>query len=202
MCATHVVQAPQRGQRTIGAEHRIGDDECAFLIPARKRRCHRVDVAVWRDHDPGPRQPAGIHQGCVRGCVGDHQRTGTGQAHHRSQVGGIARGEHQRGLGTDEIGQCRLELLVQLGVAGDQTRSGRPAAPGPQRRNTALDHLGMLRQSQIVVGREVDLAGHRRPGAQRSAQPGRPALVLDGVEPGQRGGLGTRGQSGSHRLLA
>ena len=58
---------------------------------------------------------------------------------------------------------------MQLGVAGDQPRAGRSGAPGPQRLHAAVDHLGMLRQAEIVVGGEVDLGADRRP---RSAATG------------------------------
>ena len=45
----------------------------------------------------------------------------------------------------------------------------------------------MAGQPQIVVGRQVDLVSHWRPGAQRPVQPGVAALPCDVVEPGQRG---------------
>jgi hypothetical protein len=44
-------------------------------------------------------------------------------------------------------------------------------------------------QAEVVVGRQVEFGADRRSRAQRAAQPGRAALPLDVVEPGQRGNL-------------
>ncbi len=76
--------------------------------------------------------------------IGDQQRTGTGERDDGAEVGGVARREHQRRLGSDEVGQRGLEALVQFGVAGDQPGPGRARAPGPQRGDAAVDDVGML----------------------------------------------------------
>ena len=199
MPPAHLVQPTQRGKRAVGAEDRIGDHQCAFLVPAGQGGGYRVDVTVRSHHDAGARESAGVHQRGVRRRVGDHQRTGPGEARHRAEVGGVARGEHQGRCGADEGCQFRLELAVQFGVSGDQPGAGGSRTPGPQRRNCALDNLGVAGQTQVVVGGQIDLAGHRWSGAQLAAQSGPPALLPDGVEPGQRRGVGAGGQS--HRLL-
>ncbi len=146
------------------------------------------DVAVRRHHHPGPRQPAGVDQGGVRVGVGHQQRTRTRQPDDSAQVGGVPRGEHQARCGADELGELGLEFLVQLGVAGDQARTGGAGAPGAQRRDTAVDDVGMLGQTEVVVGRQVQLGGRRRAAAAASGaarpraaaarpRPARPAVT-------------------------
>ena len=49
------------------------------------------------------------------------------------------------------------------------------------------DRGRVLRQAEVVVGRQVELGADGRTGVQGSAQPGRTPLLLDLVEPGQRG---------------
>ena len=87
----------------------------------------------------------------------------------------------------DEICERGLEAFVQFGVAGDQPRSCRAGTPGAQRLDAAVDHLGVLRQAEVVVGGQIELGADGWTGAQRSAQSGRAPLLLDLVEPGQRG---------------
>jgi hypothetical protein len=57
----------------------------------------------------------------MRERVGYQQRTGARERYDGAQVGGVARREHQRRLGADEVGQRGLKTLVQFGVAGHQT---------------------------------------------------------------------------------
>ena len=187
MATAHVVQRPQRGEHPVGGEHRVGHHDGALLVAGRQRGLDGGDVAVRCHDDSGARQPAGVHQRRMRQRVGHHKRSRPGQRHHRTEVGGVARGEDQRRLGADEIRQRGLEAFVQFGVAGDQPRSGRACTPGAQRLDAAVDHVGVLRQAEVVVGRQVELGADRRTGAQRSAQPGGAPLLLDLVEPGQRG---------------
>jgi hypothetical protein len=123
----------------------------------------------------------------MRQRVRHQQRSRPGQRHHRAEVGGVTRRKDQRRLGADEIREGGLEAFVQFGVAGDQPRSRRAGAPGPQRLDTAADHLGMLRQAQVVIGGQVELGADGRTGAQGSAQSDRTPLLLDLVEPGQGG---------------
>ncbi len=111
--AADLVQVAQRGQRAVGGEHRLGDDDGPFLVARGQRRVDGVDVAVRGDHDAGPGQPACVDQRGVRQRVGHQQRARAGQADDRAKVGGVARGEHQTGCGADEFGKAGLQLLVQ-----------------------------------------------------------------------------------------
>ena len=130
----HVVQRRAAGRATPSA---LNTESVTTTARSSSRAAQRGldggDVAVRRHHHPGPRQPAGVDQRRVGERVGHQQRSRPGQRDHRAEVGGVARGEHQRRLGADEIGQRGLEAFVQFGVAGDQPRSGRAGAPGAQR---------------------------------------------------------------------
>ena len=62
--------------------------------------------------------------------------------------------------------------------------SREPVAPAPQMRsacNAAVDDVGMLRQAEVVVGRQIQFNGDRGARAQRTTQPG-----LHGARPPPR----------------
>ncbi|COV69124.1 Uncharacterised protein [Mycobacterium tuberculosis] len=186
MTPADLKQLPNRRQRAVGAEHRVGDDDGALLVARSQRGVHGVDVAVRRHHNPRPRQPTGIHQRRMRTGVGHQQGTRAGQADHGAQVGRVARGEQQSRGSADELGELGLELLVQLGVAGNQARPGGAGAPDPQRLDAAVDDGGMSGQTEIVVGGQVQLGGDRGTRPQAAPQSGLMALPLHRVQPGQR----------------
>ena len=97
-----------------------------------------------------------------------------GQRGHHGQVGQVAGGEHQRLRRPGEGGQLGLQPAVQLGRPGHQPGTGGARAPVPGRGRRRLGQPRVRRQSQVVVGGQVDwpvVAG--RPGDQRPAQPGR-----------------------------
>jgi len=123
----------------------------------------------------------------MRQRVRNQQRSCARQRRHCAEVGGVARREDQCRLSADEIRERGLEAFVQFGVSGHQPRPRRARAPGAQRLDAAVDHLGVLREAEVVVGRQIELGTDGRAGAKRSAQAGRAPLLLDLVEPGQRG---------------
>ena len=201
--AADLMQPAQRGQGPVGAEHRVGDHQGPLLATAGQRRRHRVGIPVRGDHDPRPRQPAGVDQGGMARGIGHHQRSAAGQGGHRGEVGGVARREHQGGFGTDESGQLGLQFLMEHGVPGDQTRAGRTRTPQAQCVYPRLDHGRMSRQTEVVVGRQVQhaglRAGCRRPGPQRPAKTRLLPLPTGDLQPGQRGGVGAGCHARAHR---
>ena len=96
VAATHVVQLAQRRQIAIGGEDRVGHDDGTLLGTVGQCVGDRGNIGVWGHHDTGAGQPAGVDQRRVGQCVGDHQRSLARQRHHGTQVGRVARGEHQR----------------------------------------------------------------------------------------------------------
>ena len=60
--AADVVQRPQRRHHAVGAEHRIRHDHRTVFVAGAQGGVDGVDVAVRRDHDAGPGQPAGVDQ--------------------------------------------------------------------------------------------------------------------------------------------
>ena len=87
----------------------------------------RCGLTTTRARTAGRHRPGG-----VRGGVGHHQRAGAGQAGHRAEVGGVARGERQSRCGTYESGQSAPNL-VQFPVLPVTSRE--PVDPAPQVRN-------------------------------------------------------------------
>ena len=93
------------------------------------------------------------------------------QAADGADVGHVAGGEHQRGFPLVELGQLGLERAVEVEGAVEEPGAGDPGAVPPGGRLGGFDHLGVVREAQVVVGAEVDVV-----------------VALDG-EPGHRGAL-------------
>lgn len=109
-----------------------------------------------------------------------------GERRDGRQVGRVAGGQHQGRLETAEFGQLALEFGMQCGGAGDQPGSGRartPLARGPGRGG---GDVGVPRQAQIVVAREVQKSGRGGPGAQGTDESGVRAAARLGVDPVER----------------
>jgi hypothetical protein len=62
----------------------------------------------------------------------------------------------------EEVGDLRLELLVQVLRAADEAHRGHAEAVAVERVLGRCDHLGVVGQAEVVVGAEVQ---HRRPSA-------------------------------------
>ena len=107
---------------------------------------------------------------------------GPDRADDRADVGGVARREHQSRRHADEFGELGLELLVQVGVAGDQARPGRSRPPGAQRRHAGVDH-----------GRMPATAPGSRWTPSRARRPPAAAVVTSGAI--RRHGVGPRNSS-------
>ena len=194
-----LMQPAQRGQHAVGTEHRVGDHHGAFLPAGGERLRDGVGVPVRGHHDTRPRQPAGVDQRGVARRIRDHQRSRPGEPRHRGQVGGVARREHQSRVGPDEAGQRALELLMQFGVPGHQSRPGRARPPGAQRPHPGLDHRRVRGQSQVIVGGQVhDVASAAGSRPQRTAQPRLQPLPPGNLQPRQRRNVGA-GVSRVHR---
>jgi len=73
--------------------------------------------------------------------------------------------------------QGALELLVELGVTGDEGRSGRRGAPGLESDGGGGDHGGVARQPEVIVVGKVDATVIRGARDEPAAQGG--ALALD-----------------------
>ncbi len=62
-------------------------------------------------------------------------------------------------FGAEELAELRLEQLVRLLRAADETHAGHPEAPAVERFVSGADDLGMIGESKIIVRAEIqDLA--------------------------------------------
>ena len=66
--------------------------------------------------------------------------------------------------GAEEGAQARLELLVDLERAADEADGGHAVAPALERGVRGGDHLGMVREPEVVVGAEIEHAPPAREG--------------------------------------
>ena len=120
--------------------------------------------------------------------VGDHGVFLAQQRLEQATVGIEAGGVEDGVLGTEERGDLRLQLLVQILRAANEAHAGHAETVCVQRVLGRLDHLGVVGQAKVVVGTEVqhlaaafqlDLGGlWRGDDALRLEQ----ALFADGVE--------------------
>ena len=99
------------------------------------------------------------------GAVHDRGMVELVQVHHvsaahqpgdQSQIGGVPGGEDQAGLLAQELGQGRLELLVQVERAVQEPAAGAARAVPAQRPRGGLEDLGMVGQPEVVVRAEHD----------------------------------------------
>ena len=76
--------------------------------------------------------------------------------------------EQEAGRPGREVGERGLEALVDLESAGHETRGGRAGPERFARPRRPRDHVGIAREPEVVVGREVQKGAtipfdHRRP---------------------------------------
>ena len=90
----------------------------------------------------------------------------------RAEVGLVAGGEHQRGLGVQPLGELALELEVEIDRPVEEARAGQPGAVAVERIQRALLDPLVAGQPQVVVGAEHDppLALHLHDRQRRALQ--------------------------------
>ena len=193
MLAAHRVQFAQRSGVAVHREQRLHDDQGALLGPVRQLLRDRVDVAVRRHRHAGPRQPRGVDQRRVVQRVGYHQVTAPGQGGDDPEVRQVTGREHKSRFRSGVCGQFGLQLGVQVGGPGDQTRAGRARAPGLHGLDGAGHDLRMPGQSEVVVAGQVDQrglgtevgSGGRGARRQTPPQPGGGTFGGPDVQPGE-----------------
>ena len=79
------------------------------------------------------------------------------QGGQNSEVRHVAGRRQQRRLGAAPVGERRLELLVHRAAADDEPSRTGPRTPAVDGRPGGGDHIGVIRETEVVVGHE---AGH------------------------------------------
>ena len=116
------------------------------------------EVGVAVDGDVGPGQAAAVDDRGVVALVAQDPGAGTAEGGQHAQVGGVAGGEQEGGLGALPVGQLRLQLGVHRPGAGHQPGRSGPGAPAVEGVVGGGHHRRVLGQAEVVVGGE----GRRR----------------------------------------
>ena len=116
------------------------------------------------------RKPAAVDDRCVAKRVRDHQVTSVCERGDDADVCHVARTEDQRGFGPEKFGEFRLECLVDLEIAVDQSRASRRTAELARCSRGRLDDFRVMGEVEVVAARkEQGLAAvDRYPGGLRT----------------------------------
>ena len=133
----------QRRDVAVHAEDAVGDDQLDPLVAV------LLEMALEVVH-------VAMLDGGVVQLVADDDVALAHQRLEDSQVGGEARLEDERRLRVLELGEPTLEVLVDRHRAGDGADRARAGAPFFGRLDHGRLQPGVGRQSEVVVGREVE----------------------------------------------
>ena len=140
---------------------RIGDDQCPLFCATTECRCDGRDIAAADDDHSRARQSAPVDERRVGSGVGHDEVAAADECGDGSDIGEVAGRKAQCRIETHEVGDVVLEVDVQPCSARDESRRRRPRSELVERRMRAREHCGVCRESEIVVGRQVE---HRRSG--------------------------------------
>ena len=115
-----------------------------------------VDVLVREDFDRRAAQPAAVDDARVVQLVGNDDVVFRQDRRDGAGVGREPALEHDDLLDLLELGEPALELHVHFHRARDRPHRSGPDTEAPDRFERALAQLGMGRQAEIVVRRQVD----------------------------------------------
>ena len=118
----------------------------------------------------GARGHDAIEHAGVDESVGQDQVTLLGQAAENRGVRGEAGVHHQPMLIPLPGGEGLLELLVDLGVARDERRSGGRGSPFVKRGHAGGDHRRITAETKVIVIGQIDASIGRGAGGQLTAQ--------------------------------
>lgn len=129
--AVHGIEALHRDPRPTAA---------AVPTPVGDRGLEGLDVAMARTDRNGPPARQTVVDGGMDQRVVDDQIGRTGQAREDRQIGGVAGGEIERAIGTEELGRLRFQHLVLGVIAPQQARTA--GADRHAARQCRADRLG------------------------------------------------------------
>ena len=150
----------ERRDVALHREDPVDDDQDPTAVAHRplERALELVEPVVAERPQLGPREDAAVEDRRVVARVGDDRVPRGEDRPQGAQVGLVAGGEHQHGLGPHPLRQLLLESEVQVDGAVQETRAGQAGPVALERlHRAALDAL-VTRQTQVVVGAEHDPA--------------------------------------------
>ena len=119
-----------------------------------RQEWRNTKLAVRKNPNLCARKSAAVDDRRVAQRVGDHQITSACERGDDADVCHVARTEDQRGLGPEKFGEFRLERLVDLEIAVDQSRTSRRAAELARRSRGRLDDLRVMGEVEVVAARK------------------------------------------------
>jgi hypothetical protein len=114
-----------------------------------------VHVAVGKNYNLCPRQPASIDDACVVQGITKNNISLFNQGGKETDIGLEAGVENQSRLGSLEPGDSFFQLQVKRHVAGDKTGSPGATSIGINGVLGCGPKCGVIGETQVVIGREV-----------------------------------------------
>jgi hypothetical protein len=164
-------------ESSLHREHAVGDDDLPRLgVGALEQRLEVRHVVVPVALLLGEPQPDAVHQRGMVLPVGEDDVVAAEDGGHGGHVGLESGGAGERRLAVEELGQARLQLLVQ---GQRSVQQAAPRAGGPETTDgleRSLLHPRVTGEAEVVVG-----ADHDHPAA-LDVDLGAPVRCLDGAE--------------------
>ena len=153
-----VADALQIGDEPIHREHPVGSDELeaglggvGFL----QLQLEVFEVVVLVTVALRLAEPDPVDDRRMIQLVGDDGILRAEQGLEQAAIGVETGGVEDGVVGAEELGEGRLEVLVYLLRAADETHGGEAVAPAVKRRVRGGDEFGMVGEAQVIVGAEI-----------------------------------------------
>jgi hypothetical protein len=151
-----VADRGQRGQVAVHREHAVGGDQpVAGIGRVAQAPLELVHVAVCEPQPAGLAEADAVDDRGVVERIGDDRVLGAEQRLEEAAVGVEARAVQDRILAAEEARQPLLELAVHLLGAADEAHRRHAVAPPLERLPRGRHDLGVVGQTQVVVGAQV-----------------------------------------------
>ena len=152
-------QAVQRGEVTVHAEDRIGQNQLSLGRACREQPFERGQVAVRIPLAVGPLclgQLRRVDQRGVIELVGKDRIATPDERRDDAEIGHVPSRKKQRVLEPGERRQSLLQRFVRCQVTAHQMRGAAADAPRPGARAGGLDQHRIVGQAEIIVAAKTD----------------------------------------------
>ena len=188
-------QALQVRTVTVHGVDALGDDEDdtiegGFFV---EHELERIEVVMGEATQAGARGHDAIKHARVDEAVGENEVALLRQAAEDGGVGREAGVHHEAVRVTLPGGEGLLELLMDLGVTGDERRGRGRRAPFLQGGHTGGDDRRVAREAEVIVIGQVDAFVVRGAGGQLTAER-RPFALSEGLAQALQQGFVHRGR--------
>ena len=151
-----VAHSRQIGDDAVHGEHPVGGDETEAAIGRLLQfRLQVIQVGIPVAQPPCLAQADSVDDAGVVELVADDGILGIEQGFEQAAVGVETGTVQNGGLGAQKLGDPGFEIVVSLLGAADEADGREAVTPPVQARARRRDDLGMISQSQIVVGAHV-----------------------------------------------